>query len=542
MSNLAVSTVAQGLLWAVMALGVYVTFRVLDLADLTCEGSFPLGAATAATLMASGHSVSTAILAAAVAGMLAGAVTGFLTTKMKIPALLAGILTMIALYSVNLRIMGKANLSLLGVDTVFTYTQQALGLNNAYTTFVVGLAATLLIGIGMYWFFGTEIGAAIRATGFNQQMIRAQGVNTDMTIILGLIISNALISVSGALVGQNNGFADVGMGVGTIVIGLASVIIGEVLFGTRSFKNCMISVVLGSVVYRIVIAVVLQMGMPPNADQGEVQGQKGGALMLQVEHIYKTFFPGTINEKRALVDTTLHLKPGDFTTVIGSNGAGKSTMLNAIAGVWPIDKGRIVIDGVDITKEPEHKRARYIGRVFQDPMLGTAAGMMIEENLAIASRRGQFPGLSWSSSSEQHDRFYEMLKELNLGLEDRMTAHVGLLSGGQRQALTLLMATIKKPKLLLLDEHTAALDPKTAEKVLELTDTIVERDHLTTLMITHNMRDALRFGNRLIMMHEGRVLIDVDGEEKKNLKIADLLAMFEKASGDGMASDKLLLG
>ena len=264
MSNLAVSTVAQGLLWAVMALGVYVTFRVLDLADLTCEGSFPLGAATAATLMATGHSVSTAILAAAVAGMLAGAVTGFLTTKMKIPALLAGILTMIALYSVNLRIMGKANLSLLGVDTVFSFTQEALGLNNAQTTFVVGIMATLVIGIGMYWFFGTEIGAAIRATGFNQQMIRAQGVNTDMTIILGLILSNALISVSGALVGQNNGFADVGMGVGTIVIGLASVIIGEVLFGTRSFKNCIISVVLGSVVYRIVIAVVLQMGMPPN--------------------------------------------------------------------------------------------------------------------------------------------------------------------------------------------------------------------------------------------------------------------------------------
>ena len=264
MSNLAVSTVAQGLLWAVMALGVYVTFRVLDLADLTCEGSFPLGAATAATLMATGHSVSTAILAAAVAGMLAGAVTGFVTTKMKIPALLAGILTMIALYSVNLRIMGKANLSLLGVDTVFTFTQKAMGLNNAQTTFAVGLTATLVIGIGMYWFFGTEIGAAIRATGFNQQMIRAQGVNTDMTIILGLIISNALIAISGALVGQNNGFADVGMGVGTIVIGLASVIIGEVLFGTRSFKNCMISVVLGSVVYRIVIAVVLQMGMPPN--------------------------------------------------------------------------------------------------------------------------------------------------------------------------------------------------------------------------------------------------------------------------------------
>lgn len=263
--------------------------------------------------------------------------------------------------------------------------------------------------------------------------------------------------------------------------------------------------------------------------------------MLCVDSISKTFFPGTINEKKALCDLTLHLKPGDFATVIGGNGAGKSTTLNAIAGVWPIDKGRILIDGVDVTKEPEYQRARYIGRVFQDPMLGTAAGMMIEENLAIASRRGEFPGLRWSSSSEQQERFYEMLKSLELGLEDRMTAHVGLLSGGQRQALTLLMATIKRPKLLLLDEHTAALDPKTAAKVLELTERIVKRDSLTTLMITHNMRDALRFGNRLIMMHEGHILVDVSGEEKKNLTIRDLLEMFEKASGDDMASNKLLL-
>ena len=263
--------------------------------------------------------------------------------------------------------------------------------------------------------------------------------------------------------------------------------------------------------------------------------------MLCVESISKTFFPGTINEKKALSDLTLHLKPGDFATVIGGNGAGKSTTLNAIAGVWPIDKGRILIDGIDVTKEPEHKRARYIGRVFQDPMLGTAAGMMIEENLAIASRRGDFPGLRWSSSGEQYERFYEMLKSLELGLEDRMTAHVGLLSGGQRQALTLLMATIKKPKLLLLDEHTAALDPKTAEKVLQLTERMVKRDALTTLMITHNMRDALRFGNRLIMMHEGHILVDVSGEAKKNLTIRDLLEMFEKASGDDMVSDKLLL-
>ena len=264
--------------------------------------------------------------------------------------------------------------------------------------------------------------------------------------------------------------------------------------------------------------------------------------MLLVENIYKTFFPGTINEKRALQGLSLNLKPGDFATVIGGNGAGKSTMLNSIAGVFPIDEGRVVIDGEDITKRPEHKRAKYIGRVFQDPMLGTAAGMMIEENLALAARRGETPGLSWSLSSDQHDRFYELLKELDLGLENRMTAKVGLLSGGQRQALTLLMATLKKPKLLLLDEHTAALDPKTAAKVLTLTERIVTRDNLTTLMITHNMRDALRYGNRLIMLHNGRVIIDVQGEEKQHLEIPDLLAMFEKASGSEMSSDRLLLG
>ena len=263
--------------------------------------------------------------------------------------------------------------------------------------------------------------------------------------------------------------------------------------------------------------------------------------MLQVEHIYKTFFPGTINEKRALVDTTLHLKPGDFTTVIGSNGAGKSTMLNAIAGVWPIDKGRIVIDGVDITKEPEHKRARYIGRVFQDPMLGTAAGMMIEENLSIASRRGKRPGLSWALQDSQREQFREMLKELDLGLENRLTTRVGLLSGGQRQALTLLMAAMNKPKLLLLDEHTAALDPKTAEKVLNLTRKVISRDKLTTLMITHNMKDALRFGNRLIMMNAGRIVVDVDAEQKAKLTIPDLLALFERASGAELDNDRMML-
>ncbi len=263
MLDLLLPTLSQGLLWALMALGVYLTYRVLDIADLTVEGSFPLGAAVAAALLVKGFDPLTSVFMAGVAGALAGVVTGILHTKLKIPALLAGILTMIALYSVNLRVMGKANLSLLRVDTVFTFIRD-MGLNNAQAIFLVGLISTIFFGALMYWFFGTEIGAAIRATGFNQQMIRAQGIDTNGTIIVGLLISNALVAISGALIGQSNGFADVGMGTGTIVIGLASVIIGEVLFGTRSFKNCLLSVVLGSVVYRFVIALVLQLGMPPN--------------------------------------------------------------------------------------------------------------------------------------------------------------------------------------------------------------------------------------------------------------------------------------
>ena len=264
MLDLVLSTVSQGLLWAIMALGVFLTFRVLDIADLSVEGTFPLGAAVAATLIDAGHSVWFAMLNALIAGCIGGTVTALLTTKLKIPALLSGILTMIGLYSVNLMIMGKANVPLLRAETVFTLTEDLFGVSSVVATLIVGLIATTVVGVIMYWFFGTVLGTAIRATGCNPQMARAQGINTNVMVILGLLISNGLVALSGALVAQSNGFADVGMGTGTIVIGLASVIIGEVLFGTRSFKNWLISVVLGSVVYRAVIAIVLELGMPPN--------------------------------------------------------------------------------------------------------------------------------------------------------------------------------------------------------------------------------------------------------------------------------------
>ncbi|MCQ2448541.1 MAG: ABC transporter ATP-binding protein [Oscillibacter sp.] len=263
--------------------------------------------------------------------------------------------------------------------------------------------------------------------------------------------------------------------------------------------------------------------------------------MLEIKNIHKTFNAGTVNEKHALNGLSLTLNDGDFCTVIGGNGAGKSTMLNAVAGVWPVDSGSISIDGIDLTHMPEHKRAKYIGRVFQDPMMGTAATMQIEENLALAARRGKLRTLRPGITKAERESYIEALKILDLGLEDRLTSRVGLLSGGQRQALTLLMATLQKPHLLLLDEHTAALDPKTAAKVLDATERIVSKDHLTTLMITHNMKDAIAHGNRLIMMYEGHIVIDVSGEEKKKLTVPQLLELFSKVSGSDEADDKLLL-
>ena len=263
--------------------------------------------------------------------------------------------------------------------------------------------------------------------------------------------------------------------------------------------------------------------------------------MLKIKGLYKTFNPGTVNEKKALDGLNLEIKEGDFVTVIGGNGAGKSTLLNAISGVWKPDYGTIEIDGVDVTNMPEHKRAAFLGRVFQDPMKGTAPDMEIAENLAIAARRGIKRKFVWGVRRAEREKYKKLLADLELGLEDRLSSKVGLLSGGQRQAVTLLMATLRRPKLLLLDEHTAALDPKTAAKVLELTDRIVNENKLTTLMITHNMRDAITHGNRLIMMYDGHVVVDISGEEKKKLKVEDLLALFEQASGKEFANDRAIL-
>lgn len=530
---------AQGLIWGIMAIGVYLTYRILDVADLTVDGSFGTGGAVCVMCLLSGQNVWVSLLMALLAGLLSGFVTGVLHTFMGIPAILAGILTQLSLYSINLKIMGKANQAI-NVDKynllISLRWVKEFALHNPIVMIIIVTA--VLIGI-LYWFFGTELGCAIRATGSNPAMSRAQGINTNFNIVLGLAVSNGLVALSGALLSQYQGFADVGMGRGAIVIGLAAVIIGEALF-SRIFHNFalkMVSVSLGAIIYYIVIQLVLTLGFDANLLKllsasvvavflavpywkgkyfsKPVKKAKEDAKMLEIQNVSKTFNAGTVNQKTALNGLNLKLNEGDFVTVIGGNGAGKSTMLNAVAGVWPVDEGKIIIDGVDVTRLSEHQRAAYIGRVFQDPMTGTAATMQIEENLALAARRGKPRTLRIGITKAEREQYRELLKTLDLGLEDRLTARVGLLSGGQRQALTLLMATMNKPKLLLLDEHTAALDPKTALKVLTLSAKIVEENHLTTMMITHNMKDAIKYGNRLIMMYEGHIIYDVSGEERR---------------------------
>ena len=461
--------VAQGLIWGIMAIGVYITFRILDIADLTVDGTMCTGGAVCIMMMLSGHNVWISMLAATLAGMLAGLATGIFHTFMGIPAILAGILTQLSLYSVNLKIMGKANQAI-NVDK-YNLLVSLRHIKNASlsknTIFIVAVMCILLIAI-LYWFFGTELGCSLRATGCNPNMSRAQGINTNRNKVLGLMISNGLVGLSSALLAQYQGFADVNMGRGSIVIGLAAVIIGEAIFG-RIFRNF--------------------------------------ALRL-------------------------------LAVIFGSNGAGKSTLFNAICGDFLTDSGVIMLDGQDITFMPQHVRAKTIGRLYQDPMRGTAPGMTIEENLALAAGKG-----GWLShvSRQEKERFHEELKLLDIGLEKRMTQPVGLLSGGQRQALTLLMATMNPPKLLLLDEHTAALDPGTAEKVLNLTKRIVEEHQLTCLMITHNMQSALDLGNRILMMDSGNIVLDIHEEEKKGLTVEGLLEKFKTGAGKMLDNDRILL-
>ena len=548
--------VAQGLIWGIMAVGVYITYKLLDIADLTVDGSICTGAAVCTMMLLSGRSLWLAVLCAVAAGLLAGIVTGLLHIWLGIPPILAGILTQMTLWSVNLKIMGKANQGLSVRDNHVLLSQMDV----PGALVVLAIAAVLVVAV-LYLFFGTELGCGIRATGCNPVMSRAQGINTDLSKVIGLSLSNGLVALSGALLCQYQGYADINMGRGAVVIGLAAVVIGEAVVKhiSPNFAVRLTGVLVGAVIYYLVYQVIIFVGFDtdllkmfsalvvaaflgvPYVKKQLARKHHVKGVMLEMRHVTKIFNPGTVDEKIALNDLSFTLNDGDFVTVIGGNGAGKSTMQNAICGTWLPDAGEILLDGIDLSSLSEHQRAKYLGRVYQDPMTGTAAGMQIEENLALAARRGLRRTLRPGIRKAEREEYRQRLQELGLGLDTRLSAKVGTLSGGQRQALTLLMATLRKPKLLLLDEHTAALDPKTAAKVMELTERMVTEEKLSTLMITHNMRDAIRYGNRLIMLHAGRIILDISGQEKKDLTVPELLEMFARASGDEFSGDRAIL-
>ncbi len=496
---------------------------------------------------------------------------------------------MVALYSVNLRIMGAPNLSLLGEPSVFApFVNDS---NGFWMRCVVIGGFVLVAKLLLDWFFSTETGLAMRATGSNLKMSQAQGINTDCMTMLGMAISNGLIALAGALFVQTQGGADISIGIGTIVIGLAAVIIGETIIPAKRMLWITLSVIVGAVLYKSFIQIALasetlrQIGFESTRFEychravghyradftqtqkslyaktpralshyflssfvciakgalGVVGNLRKTAAMMQAQDLRLTFNPGTPIENPALRGLSLEIGEGEFVTVIGTNGAGKSTFLNAVAGTVRVDNGQILLNGIDVTRQSAYQRAGLVARVFQDPMAGTCEHLTIEENMALAYKRGGWRGLSGALSGKNRELFREKLAILKLGLENRLTDRMGLLSGGQRQAVSLLMASLQPSKILLLDEHTAALDPKTADFVLQLTDQIVHDNGLTAMMVTHSMQQALNHGSRTVMLHQGQVVLDVSGEQRRGMTVQDLLAMFERTRGEVVADDSLLL-
>ncbi|MBQ6394847.1 MAG: ATP-binding cassette domain-containing protein [Atopobiaceae bacterium] len=567
-----------GLEYSLLAVGVYITFRILDMADLTVDGSFGLGLAISARFAVAGHPFLGLVMGF-VCGSLAGTVTGLLITRAKINPLLASIITMTGLYSVNIYVLGAPNVSLLNTKRIYEYLVDAFpGLTNAYAKLIMIVCIIVLIVGLLILYFHTESGLSMRATGDNEEMCRASSINTDLFRIVGLALANALVGLTGAILAQCQGFADVNSGTGMVIVGLASVIIGELLGGGRSVTTGLICAVFGSVVYRFVLQMALSlnvidsnafklitaalvgvfMSLPAiraniaaRAEKRRVRERSNAYAqaaargdeyegMLDIRDLSKTFNAGTPMEQHALSGIDLDLDAGEFACIVGSNGAGKSTLFNAIAGTITPEEGMIRIAGKDVTLTPDHKRARTLSRVFQDPLKGTAPNLTVAENVALAYGRSKASSLHFAMSKERREFIREKLADLGFGLEDRMDVKVGMLSGGQRQAVTMLMATIGNPDLLLLDEHTAALDPEATKRILDLTKRITEGDDVTTLMITHNLSDALEMGNRTLVMDAGRIVANVSGEERDRMSVDDLLELYRTSAGHSLDNDEIL--